>query len=351
MDANAIQTEVVEESHGEAKPVAVEEKAIVEAVEDENISDRERIALKYKKQQEEELGISQEEPDAELDEELEVVSPDEPELVEVKINGQLRQVPKEKIETAGGVEVYQKQVSANESLKQVSDERNALRDERQQFEQWQVEQKQKLSQSAAPSATDEQKRSDPPLGDQNKAKDLAKQYREAMYEGEESKADEIMTRMMSLNKAQDISSATTESKEIDVEAIRNEAADLATQRIEQKQRNTDLKSAQQAFDDNFADIKGDPELFKMADRKTLEIQRDNPDWTPQQIIEESGKQVRAWVEKFGGKPQPNSAAEKLAAKRSMQSVKAGTGKAKAPAPVKQQTRSSYVAQLRENRGQ
>ena len=353
MDANAIQAEGKDVIDGEVVDVVVDEKAIDEPVVEKEISERDRIALKYKKRQEEELGIEPSKTEAELEVEPEAVASTEPELVEVKINGQLRQIPSEKIEKAGGIELYQKTVSANEGLKEVSDERKKLQDERQQFDQWQSEQKQKLSQSAAPPAKGEQQqdeRRDPPLGDQNKALDLAKQYREAMYEGEETKADEIMTRMMSLKEAQNQGSATPSTQEIDVEAIKTEAADLATKTIEQRERSKSLKTAQQAFDDNFSDIKGDPELFKMADRKTLEIQRDNPDWSPQQIIEESGKQVRAWVEKFGGKPAPNTRNEKLDAKRGMQSVKAGTGKAKAPAPAKQETRSDYITRLRESRG-
>ena len=45
------------------------------------------------------------------------------------------------------------------------------------------------------------------------------------------------------------------------------------------------------------DIANISEFRAIADNKTIELQRENPSWTPQQIIQEAADQTREWVEK------------------------------------------------------
>jgi len=239
-----------------------------------------------------------------------------------------------------------KRRAAEDGLKALSTERKQLQTDKddlvrqqQQFHQWQQEQHEKLT-AAPPSNDGREVKSDPPAGDQNE--DLAKQYREAMYDGEEAKADKIMAQMMA-GRAQ-----TATPQEIDLDKIRNDAANIATQRLEQKQLNNSIADAQTFFGKEYKDIKDDPELFAMADNKTGQVSQENPTWTPKEVAAEVGDQVRAWRDKLTGATS-QSTEQKLAAKRSMASPRAGTGRVQAKPEPKRQTNSEYVQGLIEQR--
>ena len=345
----AVATQVVESDDviagGDDVVANVDDKVIDKTGEELPI--REQIAQNYQKRQEEELGIVREEEPAE--------KPVEPEMVEVKVNGQTRQVDAGKIEEAGGIDIYQKRLAAEDGLKTLSNGRKELAQSQQDFQkkqdefyQWQEEEKKKLqTQSVAPSIQDgHEVSSDLPVGDQNK--ELAKEYREALYNGENDKADEILTRMATVIKAQP-QGAT--QPVVDPEEIKRDATDLAVKQIEQNQLEKDIDQAKTAFDEKYSDIKSDPALFDMADQKTIGIHNEHPDWTPQQVIEESGRQVREWVDNVRGQSASGKTTQsKLEAKRNLQSPKAGTGRSTSPPEPKQETNSEYIQKLRKSRG-
>ena len=56
------------------------------------------------------------------------------------------------------------------------------------------------------------------------------------------------------------------------------------------------------FNDQYPDIANNSEFRAIADNKTIELQRENPSWSPQDIIKEAADQTREWVERTLPKP-------------------------------------------------
>jgi hypothetical protein len=105
--------------------------------------------------------------------------------------------------------------------------------------------------------------------------------------------------------------------------------------------------ASNSFPDDYPDIVEDPQLFKMANAKTLEIYQDHPDWRPKAIFDEAVRSVRTWI---AGRSVQMPASDKLDAKRSQTTIRSGTAKAAARPAPKPMTNSQYVENLRRSRG-
>ena len=80
---------------------------------------RAAIYAKHQEKRKEELGALQVSPDDEIT---------------VKVNGKERQVPRSKIDAAGGIEAYQKNAAASELLNQASAEARRVKEEAEQLE-------------------------------------------------------------------------------------------------------------------------------------------------------------------------------------------------------------------------
>ena len=106
-----------------------------------------------------------------------IPEPDEPEMVEVKVNGQTRMVEQTKIDDGGGLETYQKQLAANEGLQSLSNERKLFKQEQEQLvkQQEQFAVKQSLS---VQDGIKETPATNVPSSDERKQ--LVKQYHQAI---------------------------------------------------------------------------------------------------------------------------------------------------------------------------
>lgn len=86
---------------------------------------------------------------------------------------------------------------------------------------------------------------------------------------------------------------------VDAEAIAAAAADRAVRTIAERDNNRALGEGLKAFTKNYPDIAADSDLFNLADRKTNAIAEEHPDWSPEQVMNEAGRQTREWLKTLG----------------------------------------------------
>ena len=321
-------------SEAAAEEVVNEDKAEVEAVipvvsevaEEMANPTEERTELPEEMDKREQIAQKYAEKNYNLEAVPDPVTLDEPEEIEVKINGRVRTVSKDKIDAAGGLDIYQKSIAANEGLQDLAAQRKqlqmqsvALQQERTRFAE------EKTKATSQPS---------PPIGDQKEIKNAAREYREALLDGDDAKADKLFVQWVGMQKA---------TPEIDVRQIEASVTQKTVQTLNQQRAQQEIVVAKQSFEKEFAEIMEDPRLFQMADKETEILMQEQPTWTAQQIMTEAGNRIRSWrgTEKTS---------DRVAEKRAMNAPKAAAGRAKAKPTVKPQTNSDYVSQLRKSRG-
>lgn len=309
--------------HGDAEAIAPEDEA------------RNAIYAKHSELRKEELGIT-EEPEVKEEEKPE---PEADEEITVTINGRTRKVLASKVEEAGGVDAYQKKVAGSELLEQAALERKRLADQQAELNRRtrEVEQReQEIARAAKEKPTE--------LPDTGALKTLAREYHEAMLDGDLDKADDLLIKMQAAQKA----------TPVDPDAIATIAVKRAKEELTAEQREkqaADFESArakaQQEFEENHEAIAADPELFEIVNAKTIEVRREHPDWGPKAIIDESVERVNRLVTRL---KTPSSSEEKLTAKRGLTQVRGGSARSIPRPTPKPQTGSQYVEQLRKARG-
>ena len=86
---------------------------------------------------------------------------------------------------------------------------------------------------------------------------------------------------------------------IDAAAITRMAREEATRTIAAEREKEALGTGFSQFTKNYPDIAADSDLFALADRKSEVIAAEHPEWAPHQIMDEAGKQTRAWLQSIG----------------------------------------------------
>lgn len=103
----------------------------------------------------------------------------------------------------------------------------------------------------------------------------------------------------------------------------------------------------------YPDVYNDPELLAVANVKTAKLFEEHPDWKPSRIILEAAKQATEWRDSLKAAPAP--LANRQGRKERLTSIPGGrsarTTGAKAPPPTRSQAQTSYVEQLKKQRGQ
>jgi len=269
---------------------------------------------------------------------------DPEEQITVKVNGRERQVARSKIDAAGGIEAYQKNAAASEMLNQASAEARRVREQADALairERDIAEREQRLQQAAAEKPTP----STELPADAGALKSMARQYHDAMLDGDIDKADELL---LQINAAQKTATAINPD-EIAQRAVQRAREELtADQRREAAQRfEADRQAAVSEFSVKHKDLASNPDAFGMVDAKTLEVHREHPDWPAAAIIDEAATRVRNLIKSVST---PTTTSAKLDAKRSRTQINGGSARAAPlPGPVPQ-TRASYVSDLRKQRG-
>ena len=116
--------------------------------------------------------------------------------------------------------------------------------------------------------------------------------------------------------------------------------------IERAAYQAELEDAVKSFNDSYPDIAESEELRAIADRKTITLTQENPDWTPSQIINAAAEHTREWA---GTSIESNSRFNrKQKIVRQPKSVRASSNNSQASAPL---TPSEIVEEMRKARGQ
>jgi hypothetical protein len=90
-----------------------------------------------------------------------------------------------------------------------------------------------------------------------------------------------------------------QAPQIDAAALTQMAREEAQRTIADERKKDALGDGFTRFQKDYPDIAGDSDLFALADRKSEVIEAEHPDWAPQQIMDEAGKQTRAWMQSMG----------------------------------------------------
>jgi hypothetical protein len=281
-------------------------------------------------------------------------APDTPsdsgDMVTVKIDGRYREVPRKKVEDMGGIENYQIRIQAQEQMERNAHERRAL--EARQAELDERERRAAATPPAIP-ATDSQTRQTPDRSTQPDGQNLEEMARhtlEAVYDD----ADEAPQRLVQTVQAavnQAVANAGRQGEPVDREALRKQIRDD----ILKEQRQAKVVKASNALisahpELNSRDPSYDERLWEAVNTETDVIQRQNPYWEPEQIIQEAYDRVQKW-RGSGGNPALETMSTKQAQKRAMNRPRAGTQRHQPPPPAPRPSNSDYVQRLREQRGQ
>jgi len=256
-------------------------------------------------------------------------SQDEPEdLVTIIVDGEERQVPRDQVYEQG-IRTLQKEAAADKRLAEATQRMREVEAYRQSVE--------------AQLRNSQRKENDGrPLSKQQDAdvRKRARQIIDKILDGNEDEAAEALAEAMT----------GRQQSTPDFDEQR-----LAQELTEKVQRNLERQAGIAAFNEQYAHIANDPQLFAMADRKTIEIAQEHPEWGPKQIILEAGKKVEEWLAEVGGGPTSQNdtppPSRKNERKRTTEKLKtAKSAKAPRPAEKRPQTKSEIVADMRKRRG-
>ena len=145
--------------------------------------------------------------------------------------------------------------------------------------------------------------------------------------------------------------------QIDVNAIGQAAANVARREIAAEDTQRALTTGLSKFQQTYPEISEGSELYLIADRKTEAIAEEHPEWSPEQVMLEAGKQTRDWVASLGGKPGPKPTVRTL---QDRQQLKQGLkpmpqSRSARPAPAQddnaEQSPQDAMAEIRKSRGQ
>lgn len=291
----------------------------------------------------------------ESDESPDIISADElkEELVEVKIYDEVRKVPKSKVDKAGGIVEYQKQVAVAEGF-----QRNAKRTQELDEREERIK-KRELESAAAPDelptldAQDVQTPNpdDPPAKGDQSLEALLTDYHEALLEGDNDLRDQLALKLHKRN--------SESQKPLDMDSIIDRVADKAADKI--AQRDADERERQKLIDTTAAAdalIARVPKLqykhkdfdrilYNAVNDETDIIANEHPDWEPAKVIAEAWNKVKSWK----GGTNVQSMSSKQEQKRGMNRPAASTGRYAPPPQPPAETDSDYVTKLKKSRGQ
>jgi|TARA_R110000824_G_scaffold382311_1_gene575487 hypothetical protein len=277
-----------------------------------------------------------EEEHVEEDSEQEVVnSPDTPVwydgekwLTKVKVNGEEVDVPFDSLKSS-----HQKDKASQEKFQSAAiKERELLYREQQIQEQL----RQLNSQPPTKDVEQEEETSD--------VDDIVEKYHEALFQDDAAEAAKLLRTLANSGR----SNATQNVEEVVNQAILSHEAKKKAERehIERAAYQAELEDAVKSFNDSYPDIAESEELRAIADRKTITLTQENPDWTPSQIINAAAEHTREWA---GTSIESNSRFNrKQKIVRQPKSVRASSNNSQASAPL---TPSEIVEEMRKARGQ
>ena len=198
--------------------------------------------------------------------------------------------------------------------------------------------------------------------------DEAREVFSTAFSGTEEEAAKKLTKMFLKLRTP---AAIQPVQRVDENAIVRKAASAAVTAVQSIDKQKDVDTGYEQFKIDYPEIMSDPNLYKMADDMTDEIEKENPKWPISQVMDEAGKRTRAWVNQIKGiepvEPAPIPATPNIPVQaqhptqdrqeRKTQLVpmpKAAVGavyQAPVDEPEQEQTPQEAFAELKESRGQ
>jgi hypothetical protein len=131
--------------------------------------------------------------------------------------------------------------------------------------------------------------------------ELAKKYHQALYDDNAEEAAELLVKLTNSGRTH---GATPNVDQAVQQALNRHMAQQKVQedRKQQWAYHKSMEDSVHWFNDQYPDIANNSEFRAIADNKTIELQRENPSWSPQDIIKEAADQTREWVERTLPKP-------------------------------------------------
>lgn len=255
---------------------------------------------------------------------------DEEDLVAIVVDGEERQVPRDKVYEQG-IRALQKESAADKRLAEATEKMRAATEYENRVKQ-QVE-----------AQLRNQKR------EENDGEPLSKKQDEEIR----AKARRIIDKILDGNEdeaAAALAEAMSGRGDSTPSFDKNTLAQEVTQKV---QRDLDAQAGIAALKERYAHIANDTQLWNMADRETIRISQEHPDWKPSRVILEAAKTVDEWVKSVGGgqtKPDTPAPSGKAERKRTMEKLRTAAAKVPGEPEKRPPTRSEVVANMRKNRG-
>lgn len=261
--------------------------------------------------------------------------PDSEKMVQVKILGDLREVPQSKIDAMGGVENYQIRIAAQEQMERNAHESQALEARKQALD----DRERRMAQAEIPAMDSQQ--ANPGRSTQLDGQTLeeqARRYQEAVYD-DDADAPSILAAM--------IKTAAASGQQFDEQAFRQQVKED----VLADQRQAKIVKASHALIDahpelNQRDPSFDPRMYAAIDAETLIVEREHPDYEPEQVVQEAFDRIQKWR----GAPKSETMSNKQAEKRAMNRPRVANARYTPPPPPPRQTNSDYVQAERKRRG-
>ncbi|WP_020409811.1 hypothetical protein [Hahella ganghwensis] len=172
-------------------------------------------------------------------------------------------------------------------------------------------------------------------------KTLTRQYHEALVDGDDNRADELLIQIQSQGRPQ--TQPTFDPEQI---------AETIERRQTERTRQREVADAKAFFDTQYADIAGDPSLYSLADQFTVKVMQENPHLSPIEVVTEAGDRTRAWLaEKTGATKKTEDKQTRTNRKKSIATPRSNGAKRPGPPPVKRKTRTDALNDIRRMRGQ
>lgn len=300
-DAEEVVEEVVEDTQEEAQEEHVDRKVqgSREEMLERIVQDRESDVINELVEGVEGLQYEDDEldEDGELVEELEESPPvwkhEGQWVTQVKVNGQDVVVPFDGLKSS-----HQKDIASQQRFQQAAHKERVLAQQEAQLRQYAQSLQQRES---APSIQDEPEEDD---FDYNKT---VEEYHQALYEDDAAKAAELLQTLTGRNNATpNIDEAV--NKAVGQAFARRQAEQAKAQQLQYER---EVKHAVGWFDQEYPEISQNPDLRAIADNKTVTLMKENPSWTPGQVIYAAAEYARHWANSnISNQPLPNERAER-----------------------------------------
>ena len=212
-------------------------------------------------------------------------------VTQVKVNGQDVVVPFEGLKSS-----HQKDVASQQRFQQAAHKERVLAQQEAQLRQYAQSLQQRES---APSQQDEPE-------DEFDYKKTVEEYHQALYEDDADKAAQLLQTLTGRNQATpNIDEAV--DRAVGQAFARRHAEQAKAQQLAYER---EVQNAVAWFDQEYPEIAQNPDLRAIADNQTVTLMKENPSWTPGQIIYAAAEYAKEWTNNNLASQQPNKRVER-----------------------------------------